>query len=126
MIKNNKKKVALILSGLFLLVGWFYWYEIRPSKIRAECSWVAKHSDAEPAIPPMSDEEIRAAGYETDCTSIEKGTRYEKIFGVYADLKIKSCEEKKIGRPAVAAKDWEVRASKAEYDFCIRSRGLIR
>lgn len=32
MIKENKKKVFLILLGLLLLTGWFYWTEWRPEK----------------------------------------------------------------------------------------------
>lgn len=37
MIKENKKKVFLILLGLFLLTGWFYWFQYRPTKIRSYC-----------------------------------------------------------------------------------------
>lgn len=32
---TRKKTIALIV--LILLVGWFYWFQIRPAKIRSEC-----------------------------------------------------------------------------------------
>lgn len=34
---ENKKKVFLMLLGLLLLAGWFYWSQYRPSKIRTYC-----------------------------------------------------------------------------------------
>ena len=37
MIKENKKKVFLTLLGLLLLIGWFYWFQYRPVKIRSYC-----------------------------------------------------------------------------------------
>ena len=39
MIKENKNKVVLILLGLLLLTGWFYWFQYRPAKIRSYCDW---------------------------------------------------------------------------------------
>lgn len=41
-IKENKKKISLILLGFFLLCGWFYWFQWRPAKIRSYCDWKAK------------------------------------------------------------------------------------
>lgn len=36
-IKANKNKGLLILLGLLLLTGWFYWFQYRPTKIRSYC-----------------------------------------------------------------------------------------
>jgi len=36
-MKENKKIVLLILLGLLLLVGWFYWFQWRPVKIKQYC-----------------------------------------------------------------------------------------
>lgn len=41
MIKENKKKVFLMLSGLLLLAGWFYWFQWRPAQIRNSCDRIA-------------------------------------------------------------------------------------
>lgn len=37
----NFKYIALLLVVL-LIVGWFYWFQFRPSEIRKECSAYAK------------------------------------------------------------------------------------
>lgn len=42
MIKENKTRVFLMLSGLLLLASWFYWFQYRPSEIRSYCDWEAK------------------------------------------------------------------------------------
>ena len=111
-LKLNNKLIVGLVAALTIILG-FYWFQIRPTRIRQECSWVKKHADARSAIPPMSDDEIRVAG----CTN--------RSTGIYADLLDKYCEEKKIGRPAEDAKDWIEPASKDIYDFCIRSKGLF-
>ena len=122
------KRMALLLSLIIaVLTGVFYWFEIRPAKIRRGCLWVKKHTDAKPAIPPTSDNEILVEGKIVDCTSIVKGdssSLYNKL--IHSDLVIKSCEEREKGIPAIDAKDWEEPASKEEYDFCIRENGLFR
>jgi len=43
MIKENHKNIFLMLSGLLLLVSWFYWFQWRPSEIRKECQAVVKN-----------------------------------------------------------------------------------
>lgn len=43
-IKQNKYRILLILLGLLLISGWFYWFELRPARIRHDCSWV-QHPD---------------------------------------------------------------------------------
>ena len=42
MPKENKKRVILILLGLLLLAGWFYWFQYRPANIRSYCDWETK------------------------------------------------------------------------------------
>lgn len=44
-IKQNKYRVLLILLGLLLISGWFYWYELRPARIRHDCSWIHLDDD---------------------------------------------------------------------------------
>jgi len=41
MISKNIDKVLLIMLCLFLLIGWFYWFQYRPSKIIIYCNWRA-------------------------------------------------------------------------------------
>lgn len=49
MTKDNKKKVLLILLGLLFLIGWFYWFQYRPAKIRSDCvHWIKD-------LPPVAE-----------------------------------------------------------------------
>ena len=54
--KIYKRGTVLVLLGLLLLAGWFYWYEVRPVKIRSYCNRQAiekatsKKEDREPSL----------------------------------------------------------------------------
>lgn len=37
MVKENKKRIVFALLALFLLAGWFYWFQLRPSLARKSC-----------------------------------------------------------------------------------------
>jgi len=113
-IKKNKHRIHLILLGLLMLTGWFYWFEYRPVKIRQSCSWVKRHENAIIEQPPISEEELKKQGKFTDCSL------YETFIGL--------CEEhNKIlmeGQPAKPARDWWEKAIKEEYEFCLHENGL--
>ncbi len=36
-LRKTTMKLSLVLIGLLLLTGWFYWFQWRPSEIRKEC-----------------------------------------------------------------------------------------
>lgn len=41
MTKENKNQMMLILIGLLLLTGWFFWFQWRPVAIRTNChKWI--------------------------------------------------------------------------------------
>lgn len=123
---NYKKKLLLILLGMFLLVGWFYWFQYRPAKIRHDCSWVKRHEDAIPAIPSKTVEELKAEGLIKDCKK-EPKTNYK-----YLPQLNESCEyfnnqiiqKYKSSKPAEPAKDWWEEATEQEYKFCLHNKGL--
>lgn len=128
MIKVNKFRALLVLIALILIAGWFYWFEFRPAKIRQECSWVKHTTEAIPAKPAMTEEELKANGLiKNDC----KTSGYVGIFSLPSQ---ENCsfknnqiiEEYKTARAAVPAKDWYSKASDKDFDFCIRENGLIR
>lgn len=120
--------VLLIVLGLLLIFGSFYWFELRPTKIRQECSWVKHTDEAIPAKPAMSEEELRVKGIiKDDC----KGSGYVSIFSesfeeICERNNKQTIEEYKTDRPAVPAKDWYSKASEKQYDFCIKEKGLVR
>jgi len=35
----------LVVIGLLLVVGWFYWFQLRPSKIRSFCDWRVRNEN---------------------------------------------------------------------------------
>lgn len=133
-IKENKYIILLILLALLLISGWFYWYEIRPAKIRQDCSWVKHTDEAIPARPAMSEEELKAKGFIKDCAKEElkfygEFSTYQSIFAGKEGCERSNkqiVEEYKTARPAVLAKDWYSKAPEKVYDFCIKSRGITR
>jgi len=38
---------VLIVLGVAILAGWFYWYQWKPSEIRKECNSIAKKEEQE-------------------------------------------------------------------------------
>lgn len=134
------KKLAIpvvIILVLLLISGWFYWFELRPSKIRQECSWVKHTDESIPAKPAMSEEELRAKSIIEDCKNPEgifrdcKGPGYTSIFcGSFEEecerKNKRIIEEYKTARPTVPTKDWYSKSPEKQYDFCIKSKGLTR
>lgn len=40
---TEKSKKGLILLGIILIAGWFYWFQFRPTKIRSYCDWKVRN-----------------------------------------------------------------------------------
>lgn len=110
--KQNKYRVPLILLVLLLILGWFYWFELRPARIKHNCSWVSRHSDAVPAVVGMTEKEKQEATKRTqECEA--QGIRFCFEFHDNWDSK-----------PAIPAKDWWEPATPQEYSFCLHDKGL--
>lgn len=101
---------------IFLTAGFlFYWYGLRPSYIRKECSWIIRHIEAIPADPGTSQEEAERAT--KNC--IDSGARWSET--LHANLCSYPVREP---TPAIPARDIIVKASLAQYTQCIHSKGL--
>lgn len=116
--------VLLLITGVS-----FYWNEIRPAKIKHDCSWVRKTSPAKPAEPAMTEDQLRAKGMLEDCSRWNfEDVQNNPFMGTLR----KNCEsenKKKIedyryGKAAVPAKEWWVKAEEEEYKFCLHDKGL--
>ena len=104
-----KKYILHLGIAAIILVfgaGVFYWYEWRPSQIRATCTWVKKHEDAKPAIP--SRELPEAPDWMKEMME-KRGMEYTNI---------------EPAQPAQPAKDWIEPASQREYENCLHQNGL--
>jgi len=129
MIKGNKNKVLLILLSLLLISGWFYWFELRPTKIRQECSWVKHTEEAIPAKPAMTEEQLRINGILEDCNkhnyeNAETNRFIRPLRELCESENKKKIEEYREGKAAVPANEWWVQADEEEYKFCLHDKGL--
>lgn len=119
-MRSKKIFKILVFTFLFLIsIFVFYWFEYRPTKIRQECSWVKKHQDATPYVPAKTEDQLREEGAFMDCSIVSTDT--------FKDF----CENRNrvlIGKETQAqpAKDWYDKANSQEYEFCIRSKGIIK
>jgi len=128
---SKQKKAYLILVALvFLIAGIFYWYEVRPARIKHYCSWVKKHSNAIPERSGVTEEELFNSGLIEDCEKKYPDNEYSgKIFGNLSkefcqDKNQKTIKEYSIYKPYEPAKNWKVEATKEEYEFCLHNKGL--
>jgi hypothetical protein len=65
------KKILLLgatIIVIILLTG-FYWFQVRPSQIKHDCSWVKMHDNAVPARPAMTKEELIRNGIIRSCNN---------------------------------------------------------
>jgi len=115
--------VALALAGCYL----FYWYELRPAKIRHNCSWT-KVTD--PAILAITKETAEASKVEYDKCVEEynkkkeeadrNGTVWDKL-----NFRGDACNAKlKHERTYTPEKVWYREANDKEYGFCLHEKGL--
>jgi len=128
-MKNEKKGILkiilafIIVASILSLSGFaFYWYEIRPAKIKRDCSWIKHHTDAVPERPSMTVEELETKGLIKEC---EESPKYELFTEFNCEEENKRTIEKyKSPKVAEPAKDWQVKATKEEYEFCLHDSGL--
>ena len=102
-LRINWFRVSILVILLFVVGNSFYWFEWRPARIRHNCSWIERHSDAEPKI---TQEQYNK------CEENYLGSTWK---GKYL------CDKP---HPFVPAKDWLGKANKDEYNFCLHDKGL--
>lgn len=117
----------LVISGLF------YWFQFRPSKIKHDCSWIAKHEDAVPERPAMTKEELLEKGMIQNCDIlVDDPIDPNAIIPSMGTRRIQYCkrdtdpvvESYKKTIPAKPAKDWYEPSTDSQYKFCLRDNGL--
>lgn len=125
-LMRNKPFLLLVLISLFL---GFYWYEIRPAKIRHDCSWVKVVEEGAPPRPAMTEDELRQKGLLEDCSkwykSIFEGNEFAAGFrSSCEDENKRKIEEYKTPREAISPKEWWRKAREEEYKFCLHDKGV--
>ena len=127
--KNKTTKYPFIFLTIFVLlvvvlVFCFYWFEFRPAQIRQECSWVKKRQDATPYVPAKNEEQLRAEGALDDCNLVSQQNQIFDFKSFCEHRNSVIINSNKNEKPAKPAKEWYDKASPAEYNFCIKSKGL--
>lgn len=136
MIKIDKKILALIVLSV---IGYylFYWYELRPAKIKHDCSW---YKVVDVAIPAINKEEAEASKAEYDkCVEENKKKKEEaeasrnsetwKEFNTNLlddwEAPSQACYNfLKYERSYTPEKEWYRKAKDTEYDFCLHEKGV--
>ena len=115
-MRNNRSLISLILLGLIIIVGWFYWTQWRPSKIRKDCSWVQRYGQK--SLPrsrdQLTDQEQQILDNEPG-TGIVSQVEYWHQFPSDYEYKLKY-----IYTPYYY---WDS-ATDEEYKVCIRQGGI--
>lgn len=126
-LKPNRDTLIKIIVVLCALSALFYWYEIRPTQIKHDCSWVKKIEEVIPAKPAMNEDELRVNGHLESCKDevIKPNSMFSNLFRDDCVSKNeRTIEEYKTSRPAVPEKESWRQASGDEYKFCLHDKGL--
>ncbi len=113
--------VFLILIGVSLAGGSFYWFELRPIPIKKECSWVTDTRVAVRGDLGMTQEQADRANAKTKerfpngCTGVDPDSIEALVCGLVATAR--PPREQKMESYVRAA-------SSEEYKECLRHNGL--
>ena len=73
-MKRFDVRWATLITFIVMLLGWWYWYEYRPQKIREECTKYAIE-----VVP------IDVATYQKQCVDIGGVENFKSAYGHYFD-----------------------------------------
>ncbi|KKP43043.1 MAG: hypothetical protein UR31_C0011G0026 [Parcubacteria group bacterium GW2011_GWA2_33_14] len=111
---------SIVLILIFIIGGYFYWFQLRPAKIKHDCSWVQKHADTVPELTQDQHNEcIDQCNSKPTTTNIPITGAIN--FNKFVSTPFCNCPNP---RPYEPAKNWWERANKNQYDFCIHEKGL--
>ena len=119
-MENKNVSIIIICLSLFIVGSSFYWFQVRPSQIRRDCSWIKKHSDAVVGVTQEEADRQKAECIERQNVNRESGA----LNDFYYELSIKGCEDMYKSITSQPAKDWYEKASEKDYEFCLHSKGL--
>ncbi len=113
-IKQNKYPIIII--PIVVILGFlFYWFQIRPTNIKKNCSWTTETIEADPGITKEQVEQNKIK-----CKTSVSKTSSSNMF----DSTPLGCSEDIKERPPQPEYDETTEATKEEYDMCLRQHGL--
>jgi|GEM_PF-3335682 len=120
-LKKDSKGIVIVV--LVILAGVFYWFQIRPTQIKKECSWTTETYEADSGIT-KEQAEINKKIYE-NCVENNWDCDTSGVVGVeqpvLGRLSLEYITKERAPSPATTEKE---EASEEEYNTCLRSRGL--
>lgn len=144
--KIHISNLLFLLVFILLLGSAFYWFQIRPAKIKHECSWITTHFDKVSAKPSKTAEEVfaesklnkedferalRLARGEVQPKSPVNASGVQNIQTIEDNLQDRRLQsagqemlKKMQGSPEMLARDETRRATGEEYSFCLQDKGL--
>lgn len=120
-IKENWFKLSIIIIIIIIFGGGFYWFQLRPTKIKQDCAWIKRIAPATIEEPAITKDDIKNSQLEYDKCVIENSTSKNK-FSKYLCEGLLKKEREPI--PAKPEQTWYGKATKNEYDTCLREKGL--
>lgn len=120
-VNQNWFNFLIVVVIIFMVGGYFYWYAYRPSKIRHDCSWEKRHSNAILAITQEQYDKCLESCKNNE--SADKLSQFKEKYGLKLST-FPDCIFCDKPHSAQSAKNWWEPASKNQYDFCIHEKGL--
>lgn len=126
---SMKKLITLLIAlGILAILFMFYWQEIRPARIKHDCSWVKEMVGYEQAKPAMSEKELLEKGILKKCGESVAGRLIGGVEGLFQQTCSKryqdTIEAYKVSRAEIPAKERWRESTDIEYKFCLRDKGL--
>src|SRR3990167_9882127 len=124
-LKPNRDNLIKITVALCALSALFYWYEIRPSRIKHDCSWVKFTTGGEPERPAKSEEQLLNENIIKSCKGLVNDSpsrsgvipRLSNTFDFCESINRKIIEDYKTTKPATPLKENWRQAKEDEYKF---------
>lgn len=111
-MEKIKKHKEIFIIALVILGIAFYWFQIRPTSIKKECSWTTKTIPADPGVT-KEQAEVNNEAFNSQCS--KEGVKSVKCWLLEKDTKERaSSQEKEETREA----------TDKEYKQCLRQNGL--
>lgn len=125
-ILENLNKWKFILVILVIIFCAFYWFQLRSTLARRQCSWLTQLEAGTPAVPEVTKEEAgreNAQNIITENKNRADNNCDKNDAGFFCSLSFSTVYPS----PAIpaGADKWVTReATRSEYDMCLRNHGL--
>lgn len=118
-MEKFKEYKYLIALGLVILVSSFYWFQVRPTSIKKECSWVEEVIEADPGVTTEQAEKNKKI-FSEQCDTPKSSTGYQGLISPGCWL----LEKNSVAREPQPERTEVKNATDDEYRTCLRQHGI--